>query len=302
MNILPIIYMWGWLYPKRFVNKIWRKLLICSCKRDTKFLLVTWYSWLRCVRITLSDLIKNDICPFPLRRVCITSLLAYRKSITDRRPRGCICVSVYAYKDCEWWLHQPWISLTSPTINVNIHNYCSVSDMSCGIQIKLELRWQSLKDRHVCFHVVKALEPIVVHPQALWSKSVVRVDFHLRFPSLYVQQVLVFNGHLFTSFINLQSRNLFAFSHMLVVCNKTMYIILKLIEFMKCKFYNIRYCIGAANFVCKICFFFWWPSVLSFCTASHWNDRYSRIAISACVASFVSSIKEELLHSVLHHL
>jgi hypothetical protein len=35
-----------------------------------------------------------------------------------------------------------------------------------------------------------------------------------------------------------------------------MYIILKLIEFMKCKFYNIRYCIGAANFVCKICFFF----------------------------------------------
>ena len=83
----------------------------------------------------------------------------------------------------------------------------------------------------------------------------VRVDFHLRFPSLYVQQVPVLNGRLFTSFINLQSRNLIAFSPMLVVCNKIMYTILKLIGLMKCKFYNIHYCIGAAKFVCEIYFF-----------------------------------------------
>jgi len=156
--------MWGWLYPKRLVNKIWRKWLIYSCKRYTKFLLVTWYLWRCFENPTLSDLIKNDIWLFSSWRVCITSLLAYRKSITDRRRRGRICVPVYAHKDCKWWLHQSWISLTSPTINVNIHNNCSVSDKSCGIQMKLELRWQLLEDRHVCFHVVKALEPIVVHP------------------------------------------------------------------------------------------------------------------------------------------
>ena len=134
---------------------------------NTKSLLVTWYWWLCCEHLTLSDLIKNDIRLFSLWRVHITSLLAYRKSITNRCRRGYICVPVYAHKGCEWWLHQPRISLTSPTMNVNMQNSCSVTSIratSCAIQVKMELHWLSLKDRHVCFHVVKALEPIVVHP------------------------------------------------------------------------------------------------------------------------------------------
>ena len=108
----------------------------------------------------------------------------------------------------------------------------------------------------------------------------------------------VFDGRLFFSFINLQSHNLISFSRMRLVCNKTMYTILKLTGLMKCKFYNINECIAAAYFICKI-YYFVWPSDLSFCTVNHRNDPCSRIAFSACVDSFVISIREELLHSIL---
>lgn len=81
----------------------------------------------------------------------------------------------------------------------------------------------------------------------------------------------------FFHFLNLQCHNLIAFSRMRVVGNKTMYTILKLIGFTKCKFYNIQDCISAANFICKIYYF---CDLQAYnCIASHRNDRWSRTPI-----------------------